>query len=850
MPPENGIDLGRELQSGGYNFALVSTFNANLDFFDQFVLRNLRRGGCEHVILFMDARMGIKAIEDSPWNKAGKEYVLHPIKQAGAFHGKIAFLIGEKRAKLILGSHNFTLSGFRKNRELTSLLELNPEQKEDVELAGWIVRQFRDWMRGKADETPASLLEHMRLLENTVPWLKTATGLKPKEAPIAFGGPNESGNLLTSLISKSKAPISSIVCGGAFLDRECRFVRELAHLSASRLKVVVSRKTVSMWPPEPELRQYFYDWSDESLPYVHAKWFYMKCENGDDLLALGSPNPSHPAWIASGDATNTEAISILSGKRARLAAESLGLDGENSLPLTESQWEELQSGPPQVGDLLEDDNVRMLSAEWINGDLVLPLQTLGVCDVSLERNFAKFPPISVWNYALTGGKTVIPGLAKTLQQNFSKLPGAFWLVNTGKLHCVIANQLDSLQKQIRTPLAKRVSEALGALQSATAPSKAVESLLIHFLNYARQSEQDPSKVGATSTLMSSHMREIDEIKIAEGISNDSVVTLGQVSDTTTPISYLLELFQIAVSAKPSNIEEEILFGEEEAETMGDIPEAEESDRKIVSQTEQEKVDKALVKRSIWLTEEWKRVDQSEKDELGLPPKAMVTGWLVDFVGIITIQLHLEARRAENGYGVSKHVLRDFLCLAMEAIHNWSSPIGKQQDRLREMVGPSFYQETQDILACLLAASSLEYQPDLLQWVEDGQVEEVFSGNALYMQLNLRLADSLVAGNLDPLWTKLGFADLQRVTDICHYATGLRLALEKAKRENHAYTGKGDLLVFTNKYVAPIPILYCDSKYYTVSGYRNGSKKTFVLPNAVVIPSNRLFELMKGAPFAE
>lgn len=56
--------------------------------------------------------------------RAGYDYSLLPIRAVGAFHPKIAIFAGQKKASLLEGSHNLTVSGFGYNREMSNLIEL------------------------------------------------------------------------------------------------------------------------------------------------------------------------------------------------------------------------------------------------------------------------------------------------------------------------------------------------------------------------------------------------------------------------------------------------------------------------------------------------------------------------------------------------------------------------------------------------------------------------------------------------------------------------------------------------------------------------------------------------------
>jgi hypothetical protein len=94
--------------------------------------------------------------------------------------------------------------------------------------------------------------------------------------------------------------------------------------------------------------------------YLHAK--ALAIETNDGLwLALGSANPSAPAWLQ-GETGNAEAVVVLSGDTAREAFVRLGLDSLHSLPqLTEEVLKNLAANAADRTDVPEQraDKVQM-----------------------------------------------------------------------------------------------------------------------------------------------------------------------------------------------------------------------------------------------------------------------------------------------------------------------------------------------------------------------------------------------------------------------------------------------------------------------------------------------------------
>src|SRR4051812_10837589 len=68
-------------------------------------------------------------------------YTLLPIGAPGAFHPKLCILVGPKKASILIGSHNLTLSGFGYNREVTNWIEV--DGTKDVEGTALLAEAWR-----------------------------------------------------------------------------------------------------------------------------------------------------------------------------------------------------------------------------------------------------------------------------------------------------------------------------------------------------------------------------------------------------------------------------------------------------------------------------------------------------------------------------------------------------------------------------------------------------------------------------------------------------------------------------------------------------------------------------------
>ena len=123
---------------------------------------------------------------------------------------------------------------------------------------------------------------------------------------------------------------------GAFFDTEGRFVSELLDRSPEA-KVFIGFDPVTVWlsdlPDDTRLALVDARSLGEGRDgYLHAKAVYMEGEGDDALLAVGSANPSAPAWLTRGGTVNTEVMLIHIGQAAHRFATEIQMDVLKYLP--------------------------------------------------------------------------------------------------------------------------------------------------------------------------------------------------------------------------------------------------------------------------------------------------------------------------------------------------------------------------------------------------------------------------------------------------------------------------------------------------------------------------------------
>lgn len=117
------VSLFSELNSGGYDSCIMTTYNAYFPFYEEVLLRRLRNKGVSRNIVLIDSKQCKAAMQESFPLLAGRQYTLAPMSCDAAFHPKIILLLGKKKGLLAVGSHNLTFAGLGTNAEITNIIK-------------------------------------------------------------------------------------------------------------------------------------------------------------------------------------------------------------------------------------------------------------------------------------------------------------------------------------------------------------------------------------------------------------------------------------------------------------------------------------------------------------------------------------------------------------------------------------------------------------------------------------------------------------------------------------------------------------------------------------------------------
>ena len=321
------------IKRGGFEASLITTFNATLPFYEEVVLRKLVGAGCRHNVVLMDrSQCSISwASEATRPRLAGHAYTLLPIGAPGAFHPKLCILVGPKKASILIGSHNLSLSGFGYNREVTNWIEVaGAKDAEGTALLAEAWRMASQWIEMERGKSGDALLEAALGLSNFVSPLITNAGA----SKFAFALAQSPGgtSLIDQLAERIAPNITRIGVIGAFFDKGLAFIDEIAQRwPSAELVVGIDPGSVQLSAvPTAGVARYV-DASQlwpEDHGYLHAKaLYYVAVDENDSAFVSGSANPSRPAWMGTPSSCNVEAVLLRIGPDAKESAEATRLDG-------------------------------------------------------------------------------------------------------------------------------------------------------------------------------------------------------------------------------------------------------------------------------------------------------------------------------------------------------------------------------------------------------------------------------------------------------------------------------------------------------------------------------------------
>jgi len=352
-----------------YEFSFITTFNAYLSFYEQIALRRLIKAGCRVNTLLMDAGQFAACVSDTSGKPllAGRDYTIIPVAAGrGVFHPKILLLLGRDHAALCVGSHNLTLSGFGKNRELTTVFEINPNSKdEERQIFQDVWKALRSWTGSQPEE----LLDSFSFVEKEVSWLTADDESFAENSDFFYAAGDNGISLWEQIRPTLPTHIRRATLISPFFDEDFIFLREIKNaLNPKEYIVGVETKTVQISPKAqtlfPDIKFVESSSLREGRGYLHAKTIYLETETGEEILITGSANVSGAAWLGDGGRRNCESVVRLHSKEASAAVKAIGLRELLKCPVLRLEdWETIKSNKLKHANLFaEKDKPFLLTA--------------------------------------------------------------------------------------------------------------------------------------------------------------------------------------------------------------------------------------------------------------------------------------------------------------------------------------------------------------------------------------------------------------------------------------------------------------------------------------------------------
>ncbi|TWE10475.1 hypothetical protein [Rudaeicoccus suwonensis] len=306
-----------ELLQGQWTTAIISTFGANLTFFESRLMGQLAQVPLR--IILADGQQLLRGLEEAArtgqrHRLANKAYVAAPIRHPHAAHAKVILLLGPTSGRLIAGSGNLSYDGYASPGELWHVYEYDDDQPEHLKQFT-AARAFFD-----------SLADRKHIDPPAIDLLQTAWGNStwlPSEVPAQASLVNNFDRpLIAQLRDAASDPVLEMVVHAPFHDKDCAALDQLlTTFQPKRLRLLVTHATSAettsierILGADPSRTVELVDVVDEPSTYLHAKWVHLIHSKSETLLT-GSANLSRSALLRTTAAGNIEAGIISAGAR-------------------------------------------------------------------------------------------------------------------------------------------------------------------------------------------------------------------------------------------------------------------------------------------------------------------------------------------------------------------------------------------------------------------------------------------------------------------------------------------------------------------------------------------------------
>ena len=297
--------------SKGYDTALLTTFNFEIDFFERAILSRLFRNNIRKVSIFVDAKELSKSLINAHSGIFGQRYAVNPVSMSGSFHPKVILMIGKNRARLMVSSANLKLSGYCINNEIFDYIDYDENHPECRDLIVKAI-QFFDHCNQFTPQLDNALLASVR----NAPFYRKAS---PNGK--LFFLENTSTSILDQIKVIIQDPVKSITIATPYYDNNLLALKKLKALFPSAAIYLYLQHEKSTFPetvqtPFQKNMKVFNKVKapgNENSHFYHGKVFLFKCEK-TSYVVYGSSNCTQSALTKSkAQDGNIEANFLLKG---------------------------------------------------------------------------------------------------------------------------------------------------------------------------------------------------------------------------------------------------------------------------------------------------------------------------------------------------------------------------------------------------------------------------------------------------------------------------------------------------------------------------------------------------------
>lgn len=312
--------LIKEIPSGKFHSALMTSFSINLYYWEIQLLRSLSSKGINFVSALVDSDCLSDQLLKFTRAFSGKrplDFSLHGYKMKGAFHPKIQFYAGRESVLVLVGSGNLTVMGHGRNLEVWSPVMIESADSQAYPFIRNVWSYLKHLYQGlgeEADNIIYSIEKNCNLLVNDYDEAFAEHSLG--ESSIRFFTNQETSLYNQCLEWIGDDTVHSITVMSPFFDSKAELVKSLYNqYKPNEIRLIIEEGFGTL-PKKKNIPDYvkLYRWDKigkvsgrKYQDFFHAKCFFFEGEHYHYMLC-GSANASVAAFgIPGAGPTNQEA---------------------------------------------------------------------------------------------------------------------------------------------------------------------------------------------------------------------------------------------------------------------------------------------------------------------------------------------------------------------------------------------------------------------------------------------------------------------------------------------------------------------------------------------------------------